>query len=246
VNRRRLVLFVLVSVALHLALIGAVQYGPRRLAPVDVEDAAQPTLEFEMVQQQGTGKTTPPAAPTPEQPADSTPAPPPPPQQEQPEPPPPPAPEEEEEEEALPLPPPPAPPAPQAEPKAKVAVNQPPAAPKPDAAPEVNLGGTDSLSNLLATGPQIVPPGVDTKYRNREPVYPRAAAERGLEGVVLLLVRVAPDGRVESVEIERSSGYPILDRAAYDAVITWHFHAAIKNGEVVRSELPLRIQFTLN
>jgi protein TonB len=243
VNRRRLALFVLISIALHLALVGLVQYGPRRLRPVDAETMPQPTLEFEMVQQRGAGETTATAAPKADQPADSKPAPPtpPPPQPEQPQPPPPaPA------EEALPTPPPPAPPAP----KPTVAVNPtpaaPPPAPKPDTAPEVNLGGTDSLSNLLATGPQIIPPGIDTKYRNREPVYPHAAAERGQEGAVTLLIHVAPDGHVEAVEILHSSGYPMLDQAAYDAVITWHFHAAIKDGQVVSSELPLRIQFTLN
>jgi protein TonB len=247
VNRRRLVLFVLISVALHLALIGAVQYGPRRLWPVDAETMPQPTLEFEMVQQQGAGKTTASAAPKPSPPAEPKPAPPPPPQPEQPEQPkpPPPAPADE----ALPLPPPPAPPAP-AEPKPKVAVNPapatPPPAPKLDTAPEVNLGGTDRLSNLLATGQQIIPPGIDSKYRNREPVYPRAAADRGQEGLVMLLVHVAPDGHVEFVEIQQSSGYRMLDQAAYDAVITWHFRAAIKDGEVVASELPVRIQFTLN
>jgi protein TonB len=244
VNRRRLVLFVLISVALHLALIGAAQYGPRRPLPVDAETMPQPTLEFEMVQQQGAGKPAAPAAPKPGQPADSKPAPPPPPQPEQPKPPP-----EAAEEEALPLPPPPAPATP-AEPKPAAAASPPPATPspvpKPDIAPEVNLGGTDSLSNLLAVGPQIIPPGIDSKYRNREPVYPRAAAERGQEGAVTLLIHVAPDGHVESVEIQQSSGYRVLDQAAYDAVITWHFHAAIKNGEVVSSELPVRIQFTLD
>jgi protein TonB len=260
VNRRRLVLFVLISVALHLALIGAVEYGPRQPLPVDAETMPQPTLEFEMVQQQGAGKPAAPASPKPGQPADSNQAPPPPPQPEQPKPPP-----EAPAEEALPLPPPPAPATPAeskpaaaaspppgtpAESKPAAAASPPPGtpspAPKPDTAPEVNLGGTDSLSNLLAVGPQIIPPGIDSKYRNREPVYPRAAAERGQEGAVTLLIHVAPDGHGESVEIQQSSGYRVLDQAAYDAVITWHFHAAIKNGEVVSSELPVRIQFTLD
>lgn len=44
--------------------------------------------------------------------------------------------------------------------------------------------------------------------------YPLPARRLGQEGVVLLRVRVAPDGGVEAAEILRSSGHGLLDREA--------------------------------
>lgn len=44
--------------------------------------------------------------------------------------------------------------------------------------------------------------------------YPPVARRLGQEGVVVLRVVVAPDGRLESVQVQQGSGYPILDRDA--------------------------------
>lgn len=44
--------------------------------------------------------------------------------------------------------------------------------------------------------------------------YPLPARRLGQEGVVLLAVRVEADGRLEGVEVKRSSGHPLLDREA--------------------------------
>ena len=135
--------------------------------------------------------------------------------------------------------PPPAAPAPPAAPSASVAATAPRAL-------QINLGGTDSLSSLIATGDHIVPPAIDTTIHNREPVYPRAAARLGQQGAVTLLVHVAPDGSAEQVEIPQTSGYPMLDEAARDAVASWHFRPAIRNGSGVESQFPVRIQFRLD
>ncbi len=47
-------------------------------------------------------------------------------------------------------------------------------------------------------------------------VYPRAAAER--EGEVLIEFHVAKDGRLEDIDLQRSSGVPLLDTNAMNAV----------------------------
>lgn len=47
--------------------------------------------------------------------------------------------------------------------------------------------------------------------------YPPEAISRGLEGEVVLLLTLAENGRLVSVEIARSSGHALLDRAALDA-----------------------------
>src|SRR5208337_3413866 len=148
------------------------------------------------------------------------------------------------EAKALPLPPPspPAPPSPAtpAPPRPQVAereaVPRPPSAaqvpapaspappaPNVDSNPHINLGGTDSLSNVLVEGDQVIPAGPDPKVHNREPVYPDAAVRRGQQGVVILLIQVSPEGLPSLVDIARSSGFNLLDRAARDAVATWRF-----------------------
>ena len=48
--------------------------------------------------------------------------------------------------------------------------------------------------------------------------YPDAARRDGLEGTVWLRFRIAADGSVESVEVDRSSGHALLDDAAMKAV----------------------------
>jgi len=44
--------------------------------------------------------------------------------------------------------------------------------------------------------------------------YPQKALRAGLSGELLMSVGIAADGSLESIELRRSSGYPILDEAA--------------------------------
>jgi protein TonB len=81
--------------------------------------------------------------------------------------------------------------------------------------------------------------------RNREPIYPDEAARRRQQGVVILLIHVSPEGLASLVDIERSSGFSLLDRAARDAVATWRFVPAVRDGQPIASSMSLRIQFQL-
>lgn len=87
------------------------------------------------------------------------------------------------------------------------------------------------------------PPAIDTKptvpdaepsaiaYGNRTRVaYPIESLRNREQGTVTLRVLVSAAGLVQAVEIEKSSGWPRLDRAARDAVKGWSFHPAIRNG----------------
>ena len=192
---------------------------------------------------------TPPVARPPAPPVPTPPPAPPPPQQpdqtvDLPLPPPPPSPPQPQAAQAQPAtPPPPRPPSPMV---AAVPPAAAPPAPDADAAPHINLGGTDSLSNVLVKGDQIIPAGPDSKVHNKEPVYPLEAARRGEQGLVILLVHVTPDGTVAGIDIARSSGFSRLDRAARDAVTTWKFVPAVQNGQPIPSSIPLRIMFDLN
>lgn len=110
----------------------------------------------------------------------------------------------------------------------------------------MNLGAIESDTNAWVTGDNVVPPSPDIKFHNRKPSYPSAAALRGEQGTVVLLVHVRPDGLVSDVEVERSSGYARLDDSARDAVQTWHFLPSIENGQPVGSVVPVRIAYVLD
>ena len=66
--------------------------------------------------------------------------------------------------------------------------------------------------------------------QNLPPSYPLEAFRRGWEGTAILRVWIAADGRVTQVELHQSSGYPILDAAAANAVRKWQGTPALENG----------------
>ena len=121
------------------------------------------------------------------------------------------------------------------------------APPAPRPAPQMNLGNlNDNETNALVTGAAIVPAKPDDRYHNREPDYPASAVLRGEQGAVELLIHVGPDGRAQAVDVLRSSGWAALDRAARQAVLSWHFLPALKHGVAVPAAMPLRVVFDLH
>ncbi|MEA9355669.1 energy transducer TonB [Bacteriovorax sp. PP10] len=57
----------------------------------------------------------------------------------------------------------------------------------------------------------------------KDPTYPRLAIKRELQGSVKVRVSVSPEGRPSNIEILKSSGHDLLDRAAIDAISDWKF-----------------------
>jgi TonB family protein len=49
--------------------------------------------------------------------------------------------------------------------------------------------------------------------------YPPSARRRGLEGMARLQFEIGADGRADRIELVRSSGHPLLDRAARESVV---------------------------
>ena len=113
-------------------------------------------------------------------------------------------------------------------------------------AADVNLGNDPAVSMGLAAGEGVVPAAPDAKFRNIPPRYPLEAQLRSEEGAVGLLIHVSPAGNASGVDVVESSGYPVLDRAAREAVLRWHFHPEQKDGIPVASDFPFRIIFGLD
>jgi len=130
---------------------------------------------------------------------------------------------------------------------------KPKAKPKPEAKPKskpqpkpeakiVSFKGADAV----AAQPAYVPPSQHVAYlKNPKPAYPTQARKRGMEGRVILRVQVRFDGAVKSVELQQSSGYALLDRAARVAVLRWRFAPATRGGREVDGEVLIPFDFQL-
>jgi protein TonB len=116
----------------------------------------------------------------------------------------------------------------------------PPAAPP---TPTITLSGTDSPSDARAFGDRILPAAPDAVFHNRPPEYPEEAALNGEHGTVVVVVHVSPAGRAAGVDLVRSSGYVLLDRAASEAVLRWRFLPAVKDGHPVASDMTMGFVF---
>lgn len=224
----------LTSLGLHAAVLAGLLLWFRHAPPSGDAPQTSGAVELVLQEQKGDGPTTSPPEPV-ASPAVLAPPP-------QPDPPAPPLPDPDTAEEALPLPPIPPPTAPPS-----VARQVTPPEPRAQEAPQINIGGNDSETNaIVIAGPHVIPASVDAKFRNREPVYPREAAQRAEQGAVILLIHVTPQGLPVGVEIAESSGFVLLDRAASDAVWNWHFVPAVQDGRPIPFDMKLRVVFRLD
>lgn len=121
-----------------------------------------------------------------------------------------------------------------------------PAAAAQPSQPQVNLDQADGLGYGMQDDPRIIPASPDDSHANRMPPYPSAAGRRGEEGSVQMLIRIAADGSVTSVEVATSSGYQTLDRTARDAVAHWHFRPAVQDGVAVPTQMMQVFNFRID
>jgi protein TonB len=214
----------LVSVGLHVALIGLAVLWASRSTRIVLEPADNPAT-VQLVMSPPGGETKPAAAPQPEKP---------------------PAPETTQQAAVAQEAPAALPTTEDAPPPITAAPPPSPAAHAADHKMTFDFASVESDTNALVTGDLMVPPSADVKYHNRKPSYPDEAAFRGEQGAVLLLVHVTPEGLVAGADVLQSSGFAALDRAAREAVLTWHFLPSMKDGQPVPAAMPMRFVFSLD
>ncbi len=141
------------------------------------------------------------------------------------------------------------PPAPAATPAPAIApeprsLPRPPAHPHPaNTAPKPAASRGSVNRGSVASGAV----GMAARYRsNPKPDYPPEAKRLRQQGVVLLKVEVGADGRAGGVSLERSSGFPLLDQAAIQAVKRWTFEPATVAGLPAASAVDVPIRFSLS
>ncbi len=124
---------------------------------------------------------------------------------------------------------------------------------RPDAAREALRDEARTEPSNAAARPAAVgiAPGAATEAAplaaaNPAPSYPDEALRYGWEGEVWLRVDVNRHGSVDKVSIARSSGYPVLDRAAARTVRTWRFEPARVGHQPVEGSVRVPIRFRIN
>src|SRR5579862_30873 len=131
-------------------------------------------------------------------------------------------------------------------------VTSPPAQPvlvavaQPARPPPATTAIDSPARNDSVATPQTVAARARPDYRkNPAPRYPASALRRHEEGTVLLRVVVSAEGHSKRVEVKQSSGFPLLDDAAIEAVKDWEFDPARIGTVPVESEIAVPIRFTL-
>lgn len=111
-----------------------------------------------------------------------------------------------------------------------------PAAPEPAPAPQP------------PPPPEVVtaPFGRAGYLNNPPPAYPSAAARQGWQGTVLLRVRVLSTGRVDDVEVQKSSGHKLLDEEAMATVRAWQFTPSKRGDTPIDGWATVPIEFKLD
>jgi TonB family protein len=109
----------------------------------------------------------------------------------------------------------------------------------------VAFGATGILGSVPSSprppqGGKVTPPHIVKKV---EPVYPREAREKGIEGTVELHAILAKDGTVKKLDI--ISGPPIFTQAALDAAGQWQYSQTVLNGEPVEVDTKITVDFRL-
>jgi TonB family protein len=77
-----------------------------------------------------------------------------------------------------------------------------------------------------------------------DPEYSEEARKAKYQGTVVLWCVVGPEGRVHETRVQRSLGLG-LDQKAIDAVKTWHFEPARKDGVPVAVQINIEVNFRL-
>lgn len=145
-----------------------------------------------------------------------------------------------------PAPEPPPPPKPVARPTPQKVQAPPEPQPVVPPQPAAPAAATAEVAAVADEEMPLVEPNFQADYlRNPAPAYPRLSRRLGEQGEVSLRVLVDPHGKPRRVELDTSSGFERLDRAALDVVQRWSFVPARRGSRAVEAWVIVPIVFSL-
>jgi protein TonB len=120
-----------------------------------------------------------------------------------------------------------------------------PAIPVPAQAPQSSAQPATPSSGGVASAPTTDADYKAAYLQNPKPPYPPLAFRARIEGKVVLIAEVQPDGRAGQVRILESSGNEMLDQSALTTVRQWKFTPARKDGVIITQAVRIPITFSL-
>src|SRR6266481_6196332 len=103
----------------------------------------------------------------------------------------------------------------------------------------------EARSTVAASGLRVSPETMAKRIVTKvEPVYPEAAREARLQGLVVMDAVIATDGSVK--RLRPVSGPDLLAQSATVAVQSWKFEPYLSSGKPVEVETTIAVEFRLN
>lgn len=118
-----------------------------------------------------------------------------------------------------------------------------PPAPTPPAPAQTAAAATDAKPTMALSAPKNVS---HLDCHMVEPDYPTLSRRRGETGTAFVHFVVGLTGKIESIELKKSSGYSRLDDAAVDAMRQSSCKPYLENGEAVRAAYTQPFDFSLH
>lgn len=91
----------------------------------------------------------------------------------------------------------------------------------------------------------VLPTQSAAYLNNPPPAYPPVSKRLGEQGRVVVRVLIDDKGWPQQAELQTSSGYSRLDRAAIDAVMSWRYVAGQRGGRAQAMWFNVPITFDL-
>ena len=101
-----------------------------------------------------------------------------------------------------------------------------------------NMGQKLNLKVLGSSGKAI------WDKNNKLPPYPKIAIEKSMEGKVVLIINIDPNGNVKKVIISKKSGYNVLDITSLKSAKSWKIFIE-KNGKYINGKVSITLNFNL-
>jgi TonB family protein len=117
----------------------------------------------------------------------------------------------------------------------------PPVASTPVAKPEATAQRTRIGNGNAIPNSAVIPPQA---LESSRPEYTQEGVEANVEGIVTLEGHVDINGKVSGLRVIKGLGYG-LDQKAIDAVLSWKFRPALRNGAPVEAITQIEVDFRI-
>jgi TonB family protein len=122
--------------------------------------------------------------------------------------------------------------------------------------PNIRSGAGQRPAGVFLSGPTVHPQSSPDAVKvgggvtapqvlyKAEPEYSELARAAKYQGSVLLYVEIGPDGKAHNIQVVRSLGLG-LDQKAIEAVSQWQFRPGTKDGQPVTVQATIEVNFRL-